>query len=141
VIPDFANAPTLLAISGHNSVAIRAGPDDEKATFCDGGHFGANTLVAIKARVWSEGLVMFKKIAITISVAALAVLAIGLAPAVPTALATVTPTTARYDATLNRPLADQTCANFKVWFLDPTCQHKRVKKSARNLAHTAQASH
>jgi hypothetical protein len=30
VISDFANAPTLWAISGHNSVAIRAGPDDEK---------------------------------------------------------------------------------------------------------------
>ena len=39
VISDFANAPTLWAISGHNSVAIRAGPDDEKATFCDDCHF------------------------------------------------------------------------------------------------------
>jgi hypothetical protein len=52
---DFANGPTLLAISGHNSVAIRASPDDEKATFCDDGHFGANTLVAINTWVWSEG--------------------------------------------------------------------------------------
>ena len=83
---------------------------------------------------------MFKRIAITISAVALVLLAIALAPAVPTALAAAhTTTTIKDDATLNQPLSDQSCANFKVWFLDPACQHKRVKKSARmkHLAHNA----
>jgi len=92
----------------------------------------------MKAWVSPGGWVMFKRIAITISAVALVMLAIALAPAVPTALATArTTTTYEGDPTLNQPLADQSCANFKVWFLDPACKHKRVKKSARmkHLAH------
>jgi hypothetical protein len=80
---------------------------------------------------------MFKKIAITISVAALAVLAIALAPAVPTALATAhTTTTIKYDAKLNQPLANQSCAAFETWFLDPACsQTQRAKKAVRVKHH------
>ena len=58
--------------------------------------------------------VMFKMIAITISAVALVMLAIALAPAVPTALATArTTTTYEGDPTLNQPLADQSCARFQ----------------------------
>jgi hypothetical protein len=74
---------------------------------------------------------MFKKIAITISVAALAMLAIALAPAVPTALATAHTTTATKDATLNQPSADQPCAAFEAWFLDPACSKPHAKKASR----------
>src|SRR5271167_4378608 len=57
--------------------------------------------------VWPEGWVMFKRIAITISAVALVMLAIALAPAVPTALATARTTTPyEGDPTLNQPLAD-----------------------------------
>ena len=73
---------------------------------------------------------MFKRIAITISAAALVMLAIALAPAVPTALATArTTTTTKDDATLKQPLADQPCAAFEAWFLDPACGKARTKKA------------
>ena len=82
---------------------------------------------------------MFKKIAVTISGAAFFMLAIALAPHVPTALAT-----ARHsidDAKLNEPVAVQSCASFEVWFLDSSCsQTQHVKKAARTkqrLAHKA----
>jgi hypothetical protein len=82
---------------------------------------------------------MFKQIAITISAAAFVMLAIALAPAVPTALATAR--TRAYDAKLNQPLVDQSCASFEVWFLDAACsQMQRAKKAARTkqrLAHKA----
>jgi hypothetical protein len=29
------------------------------------------------------------------------------------------------------PTVQQSCALLGVWFIDPTCRHKRVKKSAR----------
>jgi hypothetical protein len=79
---------------------------------------------------------MFKRIAITIS--ALVMLAIALAPAVPTALATArTTTTTKDDATLNQPLADQPCAAFEAWFLDPACSKAHAKKAARTKHHLA----
>jgi hypothetical protein len=84
---------------------------------------------------------MFKKIAITISVVAFVMLAIALAPGVPTVLATVRTTVAKDDAKLNQPVADHSCAAFEVWFLDPACsQVQHVKKAARTkqrLAHTS----
>jgi hypothetical protein len=82
---------------------------------------------------------MFKKIAITISAAGFVMLAIALAPGVPTVLATVRTTTAN-DTKLNQLDAAQPCAAFEVWFLDPTCRLAHVKKVARtkhHLAHTA----
>jgi hypothetical protein len=81
---------------------------------------------------------MFKRIAITISAAALVMLAIALAPAVPTALATArTTTTTKDDATLKQPLADQPCAAFEAWFLDPACGKAHAKKAARTKHHLA----
>jgi hypothetical protein len=83
-------------------------------------------------------MVMFKEIAVTISAVAFVMLAIALAPAVPTALATAGTTITNDDAKLNQPLAQQPCAAFEVWFLDPTCRQPHVKKVARTkhqLAH------
>ena len=80
---------------------------------------------------------MFKRIAITISAVALVMLAIALAPAVPTALATARTTTTIEDATLNQPLADQPCAAFEAWFLDPACGKAHTKKAARTKHHLA----
>jgi hypothetical protein len=82
---------------------------------------------------------MFKKIAITISAAAFVMLAIALAPHVPTALATAR-TTITQDAKSSQPLADLSCAAFEVWFLDPACsqmqQHaKKVARTKQRLAH------
>ena len=99
-----------------------------------------NLHVAEEVRA-GAGLAMFKKIAVTISAAAFVMLAIALAPRVPTALATARTTTTSDDAKLNQPLADQSCAAFEVWFLDPACSHvQRAKKAARTkqrLAHKA----
>ena len=79
---------------------------------------------------------MFKRIVITISVAALAMLAIALAPAVPTALATAhTATTIKDDAKLNQPLANQSCAAFETWFLDPACSQTQHAKKAARIKH------
>jgi hypothetical protein len=82
---------------------------------------------------------MLKKIALTISATAFVMLAIALAPHVPTALAT-----ARHgidDAKMNEPMAEQSCASFEVWFLDPACnqtQHARkVARTKQRLAHKA----
>jgi hypothetical protein len=85
---------------------------------------------------------MLKKIAITISAAAFVMLGIALAPNVPTALATIhATTTTNADAKLNQPLAEEGCASFERWFLDPACsQVQRAKKVARTkqrLAHKA----
>jgi hypothetical protein len=84
-------------------------------------------------------IVMFKKVAATISATAFVMLAIALAPDVPTALAT-----GRHDindAKLNEPVAEQSCASFEVWFLDPACsqlQHaKKVARRKQRLAHKA----
>ena len=85
-------------------------------------------------------VVMFKKIVVTISAVAFVMLAVALAPGVPTVLATVRATTAIDEAKLNQ-FADQSCAAFETWFLDPTCrQTQNVKKVARTkqrLAHKA----
>ncbi len=80
---------------------------------------------------------MFKKIAVTILAVAFVMLAIALAPAVPTALAIARSTTTNDDAKLAQPLAQQSCAAFEVWFLDPTCRQTHVKKVARtkHIAH------
>jgi hypothetical protein len=74
--------------------------------------------------------VMFKKIVVTISAVAFVMLAVALAPGVPTVLATVRATTAIDEAKLNQ-FADQSCAAFETWFLDPTCRQTHVKKVAR----------
>jgi hypothetical protein len=82
-------------------------------------------------------MVMFKKIAMTVSAVAFVMLAIALAPAVPTALATAPTTATKDDAELNQPVAEQSCAVFEVWFLDPTCSKLHVKKAARTKRHLA----
>jgi hypothetical protein len=82
---------------------------------------------------------MLKKIAVTISATAFIMLAIALAPHVPTALATAG--RGIHDAKLNEPTAVQSCASFEIWFLDPTCsqlQHaKKVARTKQRLAHKA----
>ena len=86
---------------------------------------------------WRSEVVMFKKIAVTISAVAFVMLAIALAPGVPTVLATVR-THTNDDAKLNQPLADQSCAAFEVWFLDPNCRQPHARKAVRTkqrLAH------
>jgi hypothetical protein len=80
---------------------------------------------------------MFKKIAITISAVAFVMLAVALAPGVPTVLATVRATAANDDAKLNQPLAQQSCQAFENWFLDPACRQAHVKKVARTKRHLA----
>jgi hypothetical protein len=80
---------------------------------------------------------MFQKIALTISALAFVMLAIALAPAVPTALATARTTTTNDDAELKQPVADQACAAFEAWFLDPTCRQPHIKKAARTKRHLA----
>ena len=88
--------------------------------------------------VGTPRMVMFKKLAVTISAVAFVMLAVALAPGVPTVLATVGTTVANDDAKLNQPLAQQSCAAFETWFLDPTCRQTHVKKVARTkhqLAH------
>ena len=74
---------------------------------------------------------MFKKIAVTISAVAFVMVAVSLAPGVPEVLATVRTTVANDDTKLNQPLAQQSCAAFETWFLDPTCRQTHVKKVAR----------
>jgi hypothetical protein len=75
---------------------------------------------------------MFKRVAVTTSVVACVMLAIALAPNVPTALATahITTTTAS-----ERPVAVQPCAAFEAWFLDPACSRPHAKKKAARRKH------
>ena len=80
---------------------------------------------------------MFKKIAVRVSAVAFVMLAIALAPGVPAVLATVRTTAADDDAKLNQPLAEQSCAAFESWFLDPTCRQTHAKKAARTKRHLA----
>jgi hypothetical protein len=62
-------------------------------------------------------------------------LAIALAPNVPTALATAH-TMTNYKATiLNQQLADGPCVAFEAWFLDPACSKPHAKKKAARLKH------
>ena len=79
---------------------------------------------------------VFKKIAVTASAAAFVMLAIALAPNVPTALATARATITRDDA--KHPVAEPPCAGFEAWFLDPNCRQPHAKKVVRTkgrLAH------
>jgi hypothetical protein len=73
----------------------------------------------------------------TILAAAFVMLAIALAPHVPTALATVRTTTINVDAKPSPPGAEQSCAAFEAWFLDPACSQVHVKKVARAKRHLA----
>jgi hypothetical protein len=81
---------------------------------------------------------MFRKIAATMSAVALVMLAIALAPAVPTALATARATMNNDDAKLNQPVAEQSCSAFEVWFLNAGCRQAHFNKATRTkqrLAH------
>jgi hypothetical protein len=84
-------------------------------------------------------LTMFKKIAVTVSATSFVLLAIALAPHVPTALATANHDID--DAKFSQPIESQSCASFEVWFLDPNCsqlQHsKRVTRIKGHLTHKA----
>ena len=75
---------------------------------------------------------MFKTAAVTISAAAFVTLAIALGPNVPDALATARAMiVANDDVKLNEPIAEQSCAAFEVWFLDPTCSQTQHAKKPR----------
>jgi hypothetical protein len=78
---------------------------------------------------------MLKKIAATAAVTAFVMLCIALAPHVPTALATAGHSAD--DIKLSEPAADQSCASFEVWFLDPTCSQQQHAKKVGRLAHKA----
>ena len=78
---------------------------------------------------------MIKRFAVTISVVGCVMLAIALAPNVPTALATAHMTTT--DTTLNQQPADGPCGAFEAWFLDPACSKPHAKKAARAKHHLA----
>jgi hypothetical protein len=81
---------------------------------------------------------MFKKIPATMSAVALVMLAIALAPAVPTALATARATMNNDDTKLNQPVTEQACSAFEVWFLNTGCRQAHVNKAVRTkqrLAH------
>jgi hypothetical protein len=81
---------------------------------------------------------MFKKIAITLSATALVMVAIALAPAVPTALATARTTATVEDGkSVRRPVAPQSCADFETWFLDQGCTNAHGKKIAHTKHHVA----
>jgi hypothetical protein len=105
----------------------------------DGSHFPSSDAAATqfaRSLAAHRVVVMIKKIAVTISAVAFVMLAVALAPGVPTVLATVHATTANDEAKLNKP-ADQSCAAFETWFLDPTCRETQVKKVARTKRHLA----
>jgi hypothetical protein len=73
---------------------------------------------------------MYKRVAVTLSAVAFVTLAIAMGPNVPAALATARAMITN-DEKLNQPTVQQSCADLEVWFIDPTCRYKRVKKSAR----------
>jgi hypothetical protein len=72
---------------------------------------------------------MFKNVVVTVSAVAFGMLAIALGPNVPAALATAHAII--NDVQLNRPAVQSSCTVLEVWFFDPSCRHKRIKKSAR----------
>jgi hypothetical protein len=80
-------------------------------------------------------MVMIKRVAATISVVGCVMLAITLAPNVPTASATAHTTITTKDATLNQRPADGPCAAFEAWFLDPACNKPHAKKAVRVKHH------
>ena len=70
-----------------------------------------------------------------ISAVALIVLAIALAPTVGKAFAHSR--TNNGEPALNQAVAEQSCAAFEAWFLDPACSQGQVKKAARTKHHLA----
>jgi hypothetical protein len=74
---------------------------------------------------------MFKNVVVTVSAVAFVMLAIALGPNVPAALATAHAIINNNDIQLNRPAVQSSCTVLEVWFFDPSCRYKRVKKSAR----------
>jgi hypothetical protein len=81
-------------------------------------------------------MVMFKTTAVTISAAAFVTLAIALGPNVPDALASARAMiVTNDDVKLNEPIAEQSCAVFEVWFLDPTCSQTQHAKKAARIKH------
>jgi hypothetical protein len=74
---------------------------------------------------------MYKRIAVTLTAVTFVMLAIAMGPNVPAALATARAMITNDDLKLNQPTVQQSCADLEVWFLDPTCRYKRVRKSAR----------
>jgi ABC-type uncharacterized transport system YnjBCD permease subunit len=87
-------------------------------------------------------MVMLKTFAVTILAAAFVTLAIALGPNTPDALATARAMIVTNDnVKLNEPTAEQSCAVFEVWFLNPTCsQTQHAKKAARIKHRQAQRS-
>jgi hypothetical protein len=71
---------------------------------------------------------MLKTIAVTISAVAFVMLAIALAPGVPTVLATVGTTAANGDAKLDQPLAQQSCAASRIGFLIALADKRTSRK-------------
>lgn len=79
---------------------------------------------------------MFKKIiSAAITAAAFVVLAIAFAPVAATAFAHSR--AAINEATPKQPVAEQSCAAFEAWFLDPACSKVRPKKAGRTKHHLA----
>ena len=74
---------------------------------------------------------MYKRIAVTLTAVAFVMLAIAMGPNVPAALATARAMITNDDLKSNQPTVQQSCADLEVWFIDPTCRYKRVKKSVR----------
>ncbi len=74
---------------------------------------------------------MYKRLAVTLTAVAFVMLAIAMGPNVPAALANARAMITNDDLRSNQPTVQQSCANLEVWFIDPTCRYKRVKKSAR----------
>ena len=73
---------------------------------------------------------MFKKVALTVSIVAFIMVAIALAPNVPTALATVHATISN-DAKSSPSASEHPCAAFEVWFLNAGCRAGHVAKASR----------
>ncbi len=74
---------------------------------------------------------MYKRIAATLTAVTFVMLAIAMGPNVPAALATARAMITNDDLRSNQPTVQQSCADLEVWFIDPTCRFKRIKKSAR----------
>ncbi len=74
---------------------------------------------------------MYKRLAVTLTAVAFVMLAIAMGPNVPAALATARAMITNDDFRSNQPTVQQSCADLEVWFIDPTCRFKRIKKSAR----------
>jgi hypothetical protein len=74
---------------------------------------------------------MYKRIAVTLTAVTFVMLAIAMGPNVPAALATARAMITNDDLKSSQPTVQQSCADLEVWFIDPTCRYKRVRKSAR----------